>query len=61
MSSFQMNTMNRYHMYPPNFAITVSGHQATGNSTAEFDFKGATQNELVYEVPLIVPRKGTSE
>jgi hypothetical protein len=58
VSSFQMN-MNRYHMYPPNFTITASGHQATGDSIVEFEFKGVAQTELLYEVALIVPRKAT--
>lgn len=55
-----MNTMNRYHMYPPNFTITINGHQATGNGFAEFEFKGVAQSQLFYEIPLIVPRRRTT-
>ena len=56
-----MNLMNRYHVYPPNFTITVSGHQATGRDHVKFVFKGAVQDNLHYEIPLILPRKTTSE
>ena len=48
-------------MYPPNFTITASGHQATGDSIVKFEFKGVAQTELLYEVALIMPRKATSE
>ena len=49
-------------MYPPNFTITINGHQATGDSIAEFEFKGVAQSQLFYEIPLIVPRRrATSE
>ena len=61
VNSFESSMMNRYHTYPPNFTIVVSGHQATGNSIVEFAFKGVAQSELVYEIPLMLPRKATSE
>ena len=56
-----MNMMNRYHMYPPNFTITVSGQQATESCFVEFVFKGVVQTELLYEMALTLPRKTTCE
>lgn len=48
-------------MFPPNFTIAVNGHYATHNCTVEFDFRGAVQTDLVYEISLMLPRRHTSK
>ena len=51
-NNFEINTMNRLHLYPPNFTIAVSGYRATGTSFVEFVFRGVAHAELVYEMVL---------
>ena len=47
--------MNKCHAYPPNFTISTDGSRAQSDAVAEFNFKGALQRELVYEIPLLLP------
>ena len=60
-SNFEINKMNKLHLYPPNFTIAVNGYRATATSCVEFVFEGVAQTDLLYEMVLPVSSTRQSE